>query len=299
MILQAIERRDPSGFRGGPPTDADFQRHEQWARQSYGDKAWGDYHQPRSHSDGAAEPDLGGAHQAASAVSCQNCGHTNPQHRKGALCPCGCQSYQPRSHQVGAAKGRLCGTCEGAGCKACGDTGTVQGDDYDTDDDGNMKRRVSSKDYGPSYDPSSVAELPLHGSVTGTSHYYSEGYEHGRTGADRKGYGSRDKSLCYSQGYQHGQADAHVKVSSFDERLAMIRQALMEGQDPLTWIQQMNPPGGPQYAEKPGGHNSTQVFEGEEGNAYREALDGNPGANPPENEVGHQERQAAREHRPF
>lgn len=56
------------------------------------------------------------------------------------------------------------------------------------------------------------------------------------------------------------------------DHLASLRTALMEGQDPLAWIAETVPPGGPQYAEVPSQHETTQSFEGQPGTAYQEAV---------------------------
>lgn len=59
-------------------------------------------------------------------------------------------------------------------------------------------------------------------------------------------------------------------ASLFDQRIAALHQALAEGQDPLSWLPQSAPT--PAAAEKPSGHMTTQVFEGQEGSAYEEAT---------------------------
>lgn len=208
--------------------------------------------------------------------ACQNCGHANPPHRKGGQCgSCGCDSYQPKARQA------------------------------------SLEKQADGQ-RGPSYNPQSLEDLPLHEHGYNRQYQYSEGYDHGRAGTAYKGYGSRDKAIAYGHGYEHGKADAggektasatteygkHPypegeqesessdpgekvengwgksqedvgKEAAFNAHIARLKQALMEGQNPLEWIP--DAPGGPQYAEKPGGHNSTQAFEGEEGSAYAES----------------------------
>jgi hypothetical protein len=314
----------------------------------------------------------------AAGVRCRNCGHSNPPHKQGGECSqCGCESYAPR-----------------------------------------VQQRAAAKDRGPSYDPSSVSDLPLHDHSLHRESQYTEGYDHGYAGEERKGYGSRDKAIAYGHGYAHGKADSsktgakegsdddrphaeytlpgpnHPTVqvplegpsqstieevrrlrgeasfedtpwqtahngnpaqrvgddglyynhngepyseecssgdgvgcdggdcscnchsphapkfktnedvanwhkegsrsASFEDRIAAIRTALMDGQDPLEWVRDQNPPGGPQYAERPGGHLETQVFEGEEANAYREALEGGGGGAPTHHDTAPQVKEGSR-----
>ncbi len=44
-ILQTISNADPDGdeSRRTAPTAVDYDRHERWAREQFGDKAWEDY----------------------------------------------------------------------------------------------------------------------------------------------------------------------------------------------------------------------------------------------------------------
>lgn len=74
-------------------------------------------------------------------------------------------------------------------------------------------------------------------------------------------------------------------ATRFDNRVALMRTALEEGQDPLSWLPQ--DAASPAYAERPGGHMTTQVFEGTETSAYDEALAQGGGSAQPENAGGH------------
>lgn len=184
---------------------------------------------------------LAGRVEAASAV-CANCGHSNPGHRDGGVCECGCKSYEPQAKT--------------ASRKTAGEQGR-----------------------GPSYNPQCLEDLPLENHGYNRQAQYTEGYDHGYHGTQYKGYGSRDKAIAYGEGYRHGQDDRsvpiysrtdfdpqdgfdypkHPKNASFDEHLATMRQALMEGQDPLEWIAEQNAAQGQGVTR----HNEVQEFANE------------------------------------
>jgi hypothetical protein len=66
----------------------------------------------------------------------------------------------------------------------------------------------------------------------------------------------------YARAHEVAQSLAHIqpKDAAWRGHLAALHQALMDGQDPLQWIVEQNPPGGPQYALVPSHHDSEQKF---------------------------------------
>lgn len=173
----------------------------------------------------------------AKGLTCRRCNHSNVPHTDGAVCPCGCTTFSPKT--------------------------------------ASLEKEAS---HGHSYDPASIHDLFLNGTKSNPVFYYNEGYDHGRAGAEYKGYGGRDMAILYGHGYRHGKQDyddagydpGHLsagdasvnnyfvnrQASWHEDHLARLHRALMDGQDPLTWIQQQAPP----PAQTPTHHDTTEEF---------------------------------------
>jgi hypothetical protein len=193
----------------------------------------------------------------AGGESCRNCGHANPPHRKGGLCSvCGCESFQPGTH----------GSRQAAR----------------DEDEGTRFSCPDCQGMGMSFDA------------------LGKGLTHCSTCAD-SGSVYRKRKEDSSGGYSHGDFDftpapRHTSgLTSFDERIASLRTALVEGQDPLGWLADESAPATPTH------HDTTEHLLGNTPVAIDQAMSGGGGSGTPENPGGHSQTQktTARGDAPF
>lgn len=205
----------------------------------------------------------------AGGESCRNCGHANPPHRKGGLCSvCGCESFQPGTHgSRQAAREKYCDYCHGKG----------------SDDEGGTCPGCKGTGYGP-----------VHGTsrAEAAKEKYCD-YCHGK-GSDSEG---GTCSGCNGTGYGpvHGTSRAESSLNPFDERIASLHVALVEGQDPLGWLADESAPATPTR------HDTTEHLVGGNPVAIDQAMSGGGGSGTPENPGGHSKTQktTARGDAPF
>jgi hypothetical protein len=250
--------------------------------------------------------------KAAAGETCRNCGHANPPHRKGGLCSvCGCESFQPRTHTsaiqpVEAAKGGHAyqDNSWGSTCKNCGmdkpepgewvpDCSTVSGGFGDPP----RKKAAKDEDEGVRFGCPDCHGMGMSFSLAPGK---AGGLKHCDTCAD-SGVVYRKRKDDSTGGYSHGDfhftpAPRHTSgLTPFDERIATLHVALVEGQDPLGWLDDASAPATPTR------HDTTEHLLGTNPVALDQAMSQGGGTGTPENPGGHSKTQktTARGDAPF
>lgn len=96
-----------------------------------------------------------------------------------------------------------------------------------------------------------------------------EAHQVAQEAVDQARAGEGPNAVLYPSAPGHDNLDdkdrgpREYREASFDRHIARIRQALMEGQDPLAWVPQSAPT--PAAAEKPDEHDEVEEFAGEPG----------------------------------
>lgn len=148
-------------------------------------------------------------------------------------------------------------TCQGA----CKGSGVVY-----------RKRKADSKG-GYSYDDFDFTPAPKTASLT-----TSAGMKCRECGHSNPTHEQGGVCECGCRSFEPNKVTA-----SFDDRIAMVKRALEEGQDPLAWLADGAAPATPTH------HDTVQQFLGDNPVAYDAAMGGESGVGTPENEMGHQE----------
>lgn len=257
-------------------------------------------------------------------VECGNCGHSNPGHTDGGPCQCGCTSFQGKQRTAAKEASAGCPNCGSSNITYTvkpGASGSGPGGSWRMGDHGGQNV-IECKDCGKTSPHSKTAaveeddrKMPP-GSVqvhhrpdkSGrwdvrqvwdpmTAYIIHQGYDHDAAVQAATNAVDKARSEGYGEAkhYDHlGQRVSNMhgidKASSRDP-YALIRQALMDGQDPLEWIAQQNPPGGPQNALVPSGHDSTQQMMGTNPVALTQAMESEGGTGAPEQPGGHSDTQ--------